>query len=69
MVGNETLKHLVSPQDIELPFPDGGIAGRFDPQRGILEVQRRGVKHYFDLAQLVQLIQNKASNCKQDSIS
>lgn len=45
---------LPSPQYVDLPFSDGGLAGRFDPVRGVLEVQRRGVKHYYDLAVLVQ---------------
>jgi hypothetical protein len=33
-------------------FPGGGLAFRYDPVRGIVEIQRRGVKHLFDLAAL-----------------
>lgn len=43
---------LPSPQYIELKFVDGGLAGRYDPVRGVLEVQKRGMKHYFDLTQI-----------------
>lgn len=43
---------LPSPQYVELKFVDGGLAGRYDPVRGVLEVQRRGMKHYFDLTQI-----------------
>lgn len=37
-------------QDVH--YPDGWLAFRYDPTRGIVEIQRRGQKHYFDLASL-----------------
>lgn len=54
---------LPSPQYIELRLPDGKIAGRFDPLRGVLEVQTRGVKHYFDLTQVVLTIDKSPELC------
>ena len=42
----------VVPQYVELRYPDGKLAAKYDPIRGILELQRQGVKFYFDLALL-----------------
>lgn len=53
---------LPSPQYIELKFVDGGLAARYDPVRGVLEVQRRGMKHYFDLAQLKETVKKTVDN-------
>ena len=46
----------VVPQYLELRFPDGKLAGRYDPVRGILEIRRNGVNVYFDLAVLAMPI-------------
>lgn len=43
---------------VELRLPDGKLACRFDPVRGLLEVQARGIKHYFDLTQVALSIDN-----------
>lgn len=34
----------------EMRFPDGWLAFRYDPNRCLVEIQRRGQKYYFDLA-------------------
>ena len=45
---------LPSPQYADLRLPNGKLAGRYDPTRGLLEVQTGGIKHYFDLTQFVK---------------
>jgi hypothetical protein len=45
---NVTLQRPTS-QFRDVHFPDGWLAFRYDVQRGIVEIQRRGQKHYFDL--------------------
>lgn len=35
---------------VDIRFPDGKLAFRFDPQRGIVEIVNRREVHYFDLA-------------------
>jgi hypothetical protein len=50
-------------QYVELRLPDGKLACRFDPIRGLLEVQSRGIKHYFDLTQVIQTIDNSKEVC------
>ena len=40
----------ITPRYVDLRFPDGKIAGRYDAQRGILEMRHRGATVYFDLA-------------------
>lgn len=40
----------VVPHYVELRFPDGKLAGRYDPARNILEIRKGGVNIYFDLA-------------------
>lgn len=66
-----TTSILPSPQYIELKFVDGGLAGRYDPVRGVLEVQRRGTKHYFDLTQILLSVKetvDKSNNlCHNES--
>ena len=45
---------LPAPKYIDLLYPDGTHSGiRFDARRGLLEVQKRGIKHVFDLAVIV----------------
>lgn len=39
----------IVPQYVDLRYPDGKLAAKYDPARGILEVQRNGTKFYFDL--------------------
>ena len=39
----------ITPRYVDLRFPDGKIAARYDAQRGILEMRRGGVNVYFDL--------------------
>lgn len=55
-MGNETpALALPEPTYIDLRFPDGTHSGvRVDVSRGILEVQKRGVKHLFDLTAIQQ---------------
>ncbi|TXH53000.1 MAG: hypothetical protein E6Q97_14335 [Desulfurellales bacterium] len=50
-MGNETpVLALPAPTYTDLRFDDGTHSGvRIDLRRGILEVQKRGVKHVFDL--------------------
>lgn len=33
-------------------FPDGSIAFRIDVRRGLVEIQKRGQCHYFDLTRI-----------------
>ena len=40
----------IAPKYIELRYPDGKLAARYDPGRGLLEMQKAGVKVLFDLA-------------------
>lgn len=41
-------------------FPNGDHTGvRFDRSRWILEIQKRGIKYYFDLANLKQVKKNE----------
>lgn len=35
-----------------IKFPDGSIAFRIDIRRGLVEIQKRGQCHYFDLTRL-----------------
>lgn len=35
-------------------FPDGSLAFRIDLERMIIEIQKRGEKHYFDLHMIYQ---------------
>lgn len=44
----------VVPHYVELRYPDGKLAARFDPVRGLLELQKGNVKHLFDLALLAE---------------
>lgn len=53
---------LPSPQYADLRLPNGKLAGRYDPTRGLLEVQTGGIKHYFDLTQIVKAIDNKTDS-------
>lgn len=47
------IEQVLPPAQYEpLEFPDKKLAGRFDPVRGILEIQRAGIKYYFDLTQI-----------------
>lgn len=39
----------------DLRWPDGRLAARYDPARGMLEVQHRGDKCYFDLTQVLPI--------------
>jgi hypothetical protein len=42
---------LPQPQYKPLRLPDGTHSGVcYDPLRGVLEIQRKGTKYYFDLA-------------------
>ena len=43
---------LPTPHYVELRYPDGKLAARYDPVRGILELRQRGATVYFDLAML-----------------
>ena len=38
----------------DLRLPDGTHSGaRYDPTRGVLEIQKRGKRYYFDLTQIL----------------
>lgn len=40
----------IVPQYVDLRYPDGKLAAKYDPTRGILEIKHRdGTKFYFDL--------------------
>ena len=39
----------ITPRYVDLRFPDGKIAARYDTTRGILEMRHRGATVYFDL--------------------
>ena len=41
---------------------DGRLAFRYDPWRGLVEVQHRGVKHVVDLAQIEAQEQQQAQD-------
>lgn len=43
---------LPKPQYKPLRLPDGTLAARYDPLRGVLEVKCQGMKYYFDLTQI-----------------
>lgn len=43
---------IPQPQWIDLRSPQGKLLGRFDIQRGLLEIKRRGQAHRFDLSAL-----------------
>jgi hypothetical protein len=34
-------------------YPDGSLAFRYDPKRGMVEIQRRGQRFYFDLTIII----------------
>lgn len=40
---------------VTVRYPDGSVAFCYDPARDIIQTQRHGVKHYFDLACLRKL--------------
>lgn len=53
---------LPQSQYIDLHLPDGTHSGvRVDSRRGVLEIQRRGIKHYFDLAEVAQIAEQSIS--------
>jgi hypothetical protein len=43
---------LPSPNYVDVRYPDNKLAFRYDPKRGIIEVQRNSVRYYFDLTLL-----------------
>lgn len=47
MMQQEQVKFVV------VRYPDGRIAFRYDPVRGIVELQDRRHKYYFDLTQII----------------
>lgn len=50
MAGTATAFQLPEPHYEPIYFPDGTHSGvRFDRLRGILEIQKKGVKQWFDL--------------------
>jgi len=51
------------PHYIELRFSSGKLAARYDPVRGILELQERGVRQYFDLALVDLPLENQTDVC------
>jgi hypothetical protein len=56
-----TVKHRTISPYKDMRLPDGSLAFRYDPARRIVEIQLRGKKHYFDLAQMeLEPIDNNA---------
>jgi hypothetical protein len=54
----------VVPQYVDLRFPDGKLAARYDPARNILEIRKGGTTIYFDLAILaIQPIEKSDDTC------
>lgn len=45
------MMEMTMPQSnyVDVPYPDGSLAFRLDTERMIVEIQRRGIKYYFDL--------------------
>lgn len=39
---------------VDVRYPDGALAFRFDVKRMIVEMQSRGKKHYFDLRKIYE---------------
>lgn len=54
---------LPSPHYIDVRYPDNKLAFRYDPTRGVVEIQRNGCRHYFDLAVIVMPIENGQESC------
>ena len=61
MVSNTLpLVALPEPRYVDLRFEDGTHSGvRVDLMRGIIEVQKRGVKHVFDLVMIQESEQRR----------
>lgn len=61
-MGNNPLSPvtLPAPRYVDLRFPDGAHSGaRIDLARGVLEIQKRGVKHVFDLVMIQESEQRR----------
>ena len=43
---------------VDIRFPDGKLAFRFDTSRGIVQIAQRGDIHFFDLAELTKQADN-----------
>lgn len=43
---------------VDVRFPDGKLAFRYDTERGIVQIAQRGTLHYFDLAKLTTQADN-----------
>lgn len=60
MGGTVTVLQFPEPHYVPIYFADGTHTGvRFDPFRGILEIQKKGVKHFFDLTALRPITSEK----------
>ena len=58
------------PQYEALRLPDGTHSGvRVDRARLIIEVQRKGIKYYFDLALLKHATEKQAEVCYTDTVA
>lgn len=54
-IRGRTNRILPSSQYIDIRLPDGSHSGvRVDSRRGVLEIQRKGVRYYFDLVQVAE---------------
>jgi hypothetical protein len=43
---------------VDIRFPDGKLAFRYDTERGIVQIAQRGTLHFFDLAELTKQADN-----------
>ena len=58
------------PKPIFLPvtWQNGKLAFKFDPVRGLIEMQERGVKQVFDLSALAEKVSMKTNEIITDGI-
>ena len=68
-MASEVMHRLPQVRFVDLRGPDGTHSGaRLDVQRGILEIHRRGSVYVFDLAKLLQPIENVEKVCYTEGI-
>ena len=52
------MSNLPPSRYVDVRFPDGKLAFRYDVERGIVQIAQRGMLHYFDLAELAKQADN-----------
>jgi hypothetical protein len=65
MTDSKPPTHALRAQYTDLRTPDGALAGRYDPQRGVLEIKVNGSKYYFDLAMVYNAGQRTSDTAKE----